>query len=95
MNNKIELKPCPFCGQAAELEVKLPVYGFTGCVIHCVSCKAMVRNGNCSEFHTTATSVSTPITTESLTRCISATVAAWNKRTAKYLKKGSDEPDEA
>lgn len=81
MSRKIEIKPCPFCGGLAELSVHLPVYGFRGCIIQCVSCKACVKNCNCSETYFSGDRISTPVTTESLIRCVNAAVETWNKRT--------------
>lgn len=89
MTNTISLKPCPFCGQPAELEVKLPVYGFHGCIIHCMACQAKIQIANCYETRFSGDAISTPVTIESLSKCISSAVAAWNRRPQKKAEMGA------
>lgn len=75
-----ELKPCPFCGGAAELTFKHPVYGAGGCEIKCISCRAKVNDFGYTETHINKNSISTPATIESISQCIKRAIEAWNRR---------------
>ena len=79
-DEKITLKPCPYCGGVSELAFKIPVYGAGGCEIKCLTCNATIRDFKFSETHLGENSVSTFVTIESITKCIERTTKAWNRR---------------
>jgi len=76
------LKSCPFCGGVAELTFKLPVYGAGGCEIKCISCRARINDFGYSlqVFDEDRKTLSTPVTVESITRCIERAVERWDHR---------------
>lgn len=78
----IKLKSCPFCGGAAELTFKMPIYGAGGCEIKCITstCRAVVRDFGYTETRFNEESISTPATIESISQCIKRATKAWNRR---------------
>lgn len=78
---RIKLPKCPFCGGVPELIFKIPVFGAGGCEIKCTTCQARVNDFNYSETHFNGETLSTPITTKSVVKCIIRAVAKWNRRT--------------
>ena len=79
----LSIRGCPHCGESPEIKVIIRDYGFNGVVIECPNCKAQIRNAKCSEFIQTDGSISTPITEESLGRCLWRTFELWNLRNKK------------
>ena len=77
---ELKLKPCPFCGSAAEAEVRLPLFGPQGCYIKCTICQARVHGGTTTEFIETETGIRTPTTVRSLMGNIIRAYDKWNKR---------------
>ena len=78
----MKLRNCPFCGGAAELTFKMPVYGAGGCEIKCISCRAKVNDFGYSEQHFDEEkgAISTPTTIKSISGCIERAIAKWNRR---------------
>ena len=80
----LNIRGCPHCGDTPEIRVVIREYGFNGVIIECPNCKAQIRNAKCSEFiHTDNGALSTPITEESLGRCLWQTIFLWNTRNKK------------
>ena len=76
----LEVKRCPFCGNFAKIEVVIQEYGFNGVIIRCENCGGMIRNAKCTEMIKTEQTFSTPITQESLGKCLWETIEMWNRR---------------
>ena len=76
----LKIRGCPHCGENPEIKVIIREYGFNGVVIECPNCKAQIRNCKCSEFIQTDGVISTPITEESLGRCLWQAIELWNRR---------------
>lgn len=76
----LKIRGCPHCGDTPEIRVFVREYGFCGVVIECPNCKAQIRNAKCSEFISTDGAISTPITEESLGRCLWQAIDIWNRR---------------
>lgn len=72
---------CPFCGGAAELSFKDPVYGGGGWQVQCIMCKATIKDAKYTETIMGEDSISTPITTHSLLGSLERVLTKWNKRT--------------
>lgn len=75
------LKVCPFCGKPAVVEVIKPeFYGPTGARVQCTGCKARTRLFGISSMSVKGSSISTPITAESIARGVKDAVVAWDLR---------------
>lgn len=76
----LTIRGCPHCGDTPEIKVYIRKYGFNGVSIECSNCKAQIRNAKCAEFICNENSMATPITEESLGRCLWETIERWNRR---------------
>ena len=81
----LNLEKCPHCGGSTELTFRIPVYGSGGCKIECISCHAMIQDYKYAEQHfdKDKMTLSTPVTTESIIKCIERAVDKWNRRVGK------------
>lgn len=75
-----ELRDCPCCGAGVEIKVFLREYGFCGVVIECPNCHCSIRNGKCFEQIRREERFATPITQDSLAKCLFDTIRMWNSR---------------
>ena len=76
----LKLRNCPCCGGAPELELKVPLYGWTGVRVKCTHCGVNVSTAKISELITREDGISTPITEESLIKAIKMVSDIWNNR---------------
>ena len=82
----LNVNRCPCCGGVAELELKVPEYGWTGVRIKCIRCGLSTSTSSISEMRDTETGgIYTPITENSIIKAIKEVSAKWNRR-----EKGED-----
>lgn len=77
---ELKVKACPHCGNPADFVLRIPVYGGGGAEIKCTVCGAMMRDTNYMEQIWGEGTLTTPVTTESLVKCIERCIENWNRR---------------
>ena len=77
----LEINRCPCCGGPAELELRVPEYGWTGVRIKCIKCGLSASVSPMTEMRETETGgLYTPHTEKSIVKAIKQVSATWNRR---------------
>ena len=77
---ELRAKGCPHCGNPVDFVFRIPTFGVGGAEIKCTVCGAMMRDTNHTECIWGDGSVATPVTTESMVRCVERCIENWNRR---------------
>lgn len=87
-----EIRGCPICNSTPNIEVHLPIFGFSGVVISCKNCGCQLRATDCCERISAPGKMATPVTAESLGKCIANAINRWNHR-SKEANRDKDYPE--
>ena len=77
---ELRAKHCPHCGAPVDFVFRIPAFGVGGAEIKCTVCGAMMRDTHHFEQIWGEGTVSTPVTTESMVKCVERCIEAWNRR---------------
>lgn len=89
----LEIRGCPICNSIPDIEVRLPMFGWQGVVIICKNCGCQLRNADCAEKIHSPGRMATPITAESLGKCMAKAINLWNQRSKIANRSDDDYPE--
>lgn len=77
---ELKVKACPHCGAPADFVFRIPTFGVGGAEIKCTVCGARMQDTHHTEQIWGERCVATPVTTESMVKCVERCIGNWNRR---------------